>query len=269
MNLNLTLLIIEDNPIDTIIVRHLLKTVSPNLEICGEAIGVEQAITLIETLQPNIILADIELADGSAFEILKKLHEKKVPFGEIIFMSSTERYDYAIKAIEYACLALIQKPLSENVLREALEKAYNQQTNHVQIETLLAHHQKKSNKLVVPIAQHGKEIIDSETINYFEATGQCTIIHFIDGTRLTAFRILGHFKKLLVDDSNFFLVHHSYLVNVNQVKKFHHKTNQVTMKNNISIEASRRYGSNFKDYWNESGKLAKSKQILSDNYLAQ
>jgi two-component system, LytTR family, response regulator len=258
MNLKLTLLIIEDNPIDTIIVRHLLKTVSPHVEICGEAVAVEEAVTLIETLQPNIILSDIELADGSAFEILKKLHEKKVPFGEIIFMSSTEHYDYAVKAIEYACVALIQKPLSENVLRQALEKAYNQRTNQVQIETLLAHQQEKNHKLVVPIAHNGKEFVDFETINYFEAAGQCTIVHFVDGTYLTAFRILGHFKKLLVDDRNFFLVHQSFLVNVSQVRNFHHKTHKITMKNNNSIEASRRYRSSFKDYWNGFGRVNSS-----------
>jgi two-component system, LytTR family, response regulator len=269
MNQNLKLLIIEDNPIDTIVVRHLLKIISPNLEICGEAIGVEQSVSLIETLQPDIILSDIELADGSAFDVFKKLHEKNVPFGEIIFMSSTQHFDYAVKAIEFACLALISKPLTENVLQKALKKASDQRTNQIQIETLLAHHQKKSNKLVVPIAQNSKEIIHSDTVNYFEAAGQCTYIHFVDGSRLTAFRILGHFKKLLASDSNFFLVHHSFLVNVNQVKNFHPKTHQITMKNNISIEASRRYGSSFKDYWNEYDKLEKSKQFHSNNSLAQ
>jgi two-component system, LytTR family, response regulator len=249
MNANLKLLIIEDNPIDTIIVRHLLKIVAADIEICGEAISVAQAVALLETHRPDIILSDIELTDGSAFEVLKKLHEKNVPFGEIIFMSSTERYDYAVKAIECACLALISKPLSESTLRNALEKAYVQRTQREQIETLLEHHQKRNNKLVIPIAQNGKEIIDSDTINYFEAAGQCTIIHFVDGSRLTAFRILGHFKKILADNRNFFLVHHSFLINVNHVRNFHIKTHQIVMKNNSSVEASRRHGSNFSDYW--------------------
>lgn len=256
MNVNLRLLIIEDNPIDTIIVRHLLKIVAPKIEICGEAISVIQAVSLIETLQPDIILSDVELSDGSAFEIFEQLHEKHIPFGEIIFMSSTERYDYVTKAIDYACLAYISKPLFENSLRNALEKAYNHQTQLAQSETQMTYHPKNNNKLVIPIAQNGKEIIDIETINYFEAAGQCTIIHFVDGTRLTAFRILGYFKKLLSDDKNFFLVHHSFLLNVNHVKNFYIKTHEIVMKNSSAVETSRRHGSSFNNYWRSHNKMS-------------
>jgi two-component system, LytTR family, response regulator len=252
MSASLNLLIIEDNPIDTIIVRHLLKVVAPNIEICADVTNIEQAITAIETHKPDIILSDIELADGSVFEVFKRLHEKNVHIGEIIFMSSTEYFEYAVKAIDHACLAYISKPLSENILRQALEKAQNKHTQQIQIEEIVAHAQKNSKKLIIPVAHNGKEIVESNTINYFEAMGQCTVVHLVGGAQITAFRILGYFKDLFANDHNFFLVHQSFLVNVNQVKSFQAKNRKVILKNDTIIEASRRCGSNFKNLWNVS-----------------
>jgi two-component system, LytTR family, response regulator len=254
MNSPLKLIILDSNPTDVIVLRHLLKLVSPDIEICGDAQSGAQALNLIETHHPDIIFSDTTLSDGEAFQVFEKLRQTNTPIGFLVFMSSAERFDYAIKAIDYACLAFITKPLSESSVGQAVAKARIANTHHVEIETLLAQHQKKSAKMVIPVAHNGREIVDCDTINYFEANGQCTIVHFINGTHVTAFRILGYFKKLLADDAPFFLIHQSFLINVNQVKSFHLPKHKVTMKNNVSLEASRRYGLNFKDYWREFDK---------------
>jgi two-component system, LytTR family, response regulator len=248
MNPKLRLAIIEDNSIDVIVLKHLISVISSDIEICGHATTVEQAITLIETQQPDIIFSDIELLGGNAFQVFEKLREKNTPVGELIFMSGTQHYDYVIKAINFTCLAFISKPLIEKEVKYAIDKAITRHTHRSQIETLMAHHSKK-NKIAIPVAHHVREIVDIDTINYLEANGQCTIFHFKNKTAITAFRILGYFKKLLADDSDFFLIHQSFLVNVDEIKSFQIKTHTVTMKNDVTLEASRRYGSKFKDYW--------------------
>jgi two-component system, LytTR family, response regulator len=260
MSPKLKLAIIEDNSIDTIVLKHLIKVISSDIEICGHAETVEQAIALIEVQQPDIIFSDIELSNGTAFQVFEKLYEKNIPIGELVFMSGAQRFDYVVKAINFACLAFVSKPLVENDVRFALEKANARHTHRSQIETLLAHTQQKKQKIVIPVAQHVREIVDIESINYFEAKGQCTIVHFKDKTAITAFRILGHFKKLLTDDLDFFLIHQSFLVNVNEVKSFQIKTHTVKMKNSVLLEASRRHASIFKDYWDSFNKRMPPKE---------
>jgi two-component system, LytTR family, response regulator len=254
MNSPLKLIILDSNPTDVIVLRHLLKLVSPDIEICGDAQSVTQAVTLIETHHPDIIFSDIILSDGDAFQVFEKLRQNNIPIEALVCMSNTERYDYAVKAIEYGCLAFLTKPLSESTVGHAIAKAKMVYTHRIEMETLQGQLQKKSTKLLIPTAHNGREIVESDMINYFEASGQCTVVHLINGTHITAFRILGHFKKLLANDAHFFLIHQSFLVNVNQVKSFHLPKHKVTMKNNVSLEASRRYGSNFKDYWRDYDK---------------
>jgi CheY-like chemotaxis protein len=89
MNPKLTLAIIEDNPIDVIILRHIISIVASDIEICSTAANIVDAIALIEKHRPEIIISDIQLADGSAFQLLEQLQKKKISIGELIFMSGT------------------------------------------------------------------------------------------------------------------------------------------------------------------------------------
>ena len=109
----------------------------------------------------------------------------------------------------------------------------------------------KKSKLIVPTAQNTREAVDVDRISYFEAKGQFTILHLSDGVNITAFRILGYFKKLLADDKDFYQIHHSLFVNAEHVQSFRGKTHEVTMMNGAVLEASRRMTSKFKTYWDE------------------
>jgi two-component system, LytTR family, response regulator len=252
MRIPMKLIILDPNSTDIITLRHLLKIVSPDIEICGEADNIAQAINLIDRHRPDIIFSEILLADGTAFQVFDTLRQSNIPIGSLICTTNMETYEAAITAIEYACLAFLSKKhLSQNSLSHALEKVKDRHKHHLGVESLLNQQPKKQNKIVIPVAHNGREIVDIDSINHFEAIGQCTIVHLVNGSQITAFRILGYFKKQLTPDYNFFLIHHSLLVNVEQVKSFHLVKHKVTMKNNISLEASRRQGSSFKEYWRE------------------
>jgi two-component system, LytTR family, response regulator len=243
-------IIIEDNSIDTAILTHILQKISPDINICGNAKNINQAIELIENHQPDVIFSDIALKDGSAFHVFETLKQKNIPISALIFMSSSQNFENALKAIAHNCLAFMTKPLSKSIVSDALNKANIHINNPVEINILSAQHP-VNRKIIVSIAHNNKIIIDKDTINYFEAKGQCTIIHLVNGTHMTAFHILGYYQKLLVDDTDFFLIHRSFLVNLKQVKNFQSKTNKITVGNNIVLTFSRRHGLLFKAYWNK------------------
>ena len=251
MSQKLKAVIIEDNPISVIILRHCLRVVNPEIEICGDANSINQAVILIETYSPDIIFLDIELKDGLSFQVADIIRQKGRHLGDLVFTSETERYEYLLKAIEYACLDFLPKPITENAVRRVIEKAQERYKHRILFEHLQEHKPQKKPKILIPIAQNSKEAVEIAKIAYFEAKGQCTIVHLSDGSYITAFRILGYFKKLLAENPDFYQIHHALLVNIAQIKCFRHKTHEITMLNGVVLEASRRLSAGFKGFWNE------------------
>lgn len=190
---------------------------------------------------------------------------------EIIFITAHQRYDYATKAIDFSCLAFLSKPIDPEILRGAIEKAKEKQTQKIQIDQLLAKLQALDERhahIIIPTANNNKVAVPIADITHFEADEQMTKVYLQDGLNKVAFRRLGHFKKILMDEYDFFLIHNSILINIEQVKSFKSKDLTITFKNNTCVTASRRYGSDFGVYWNtfnrnKSGILVRLKQLLS------
>ena len=247
--------IIEDNPVNVAVLRKIIKDHHGDLEIVAEANSIESAKEVLLKHNPDIALMDIELRSGSSFDLLADLHQTDSINFEIIFITAHESYDYTTKAIDCAALAFLTKPIDPEILRRAIEKAKVKQTKKIQIEQLLAKLQSRTERtaqIIIPTANQNKVSINISDITYFKADGQTTIVYFKDRTYLTAFCILGYFKKLLMNEEySFFLIHHSFLVNVEQIRSFRYMNLEATFKNEEKIIASRRHGKDFKYYWSE------------------
>jgi DNA-binding LytR/AlgR family response regulator len=111
------LLIIED---EDLAVKKLQKTLA-GIDETAEVIGVTNSIrTSVEWLKnnpiPDLILMDIELADGQSFEIFERT-EVKCP---VIFTTSYD--EYAVKAFKVNSVDYLLKPIQKEELQAALEK---------------------------------------------------------------------------------------------------------------------------------------------------
>jgi DNA-binding NarL/FixJ family response regulator len=65
-------LIVDDHPV----VRHGLEQLiasEPGLEVCGGAAGAAEALSLIEKTQPNLVVIDVSLQDGSGIDLIKDI----------------------------------------------------------------------------------------------------------------------------------------------------------------------------------------------------
>jgi two-component system, LytTR family, response regulator len=212
--------IIEDNPDNAAVLRKIIAENHPDLHIVGEANSVVSAKDLFAQHKPDIALMDIELTPGTSFDVLAELHQTQGIGFEIIFITAHQRYDYATKAIDFSSLAFLTKPIDPELLRGSIEKAKEKQTKKIQIDQLLTKLQTlndRNTQIIIPTTNNNKIAVSIADITYFEAEGPTTIVHFHNGSTLIAFRILGHFKKMLIEDYPFFLVHNSLLVNVTQV----------------------------------------------------
>ncbi len=92
--------VLVDDEIDSIrVLQKLLDTFCPEVEIVGTASGVETAVELIRETRPDLLLLDIEMSQGNAFDLLNQLHPLEF---QVIFVTAFDNYD--IRAFIYTAV---------------------------------------------------------------------------------------------------------------------------------------------------------------------
>ncbi len=128
-------LIVEDEPLARRELRRLLAPFAW-IEIVGEAGDVDEAREQIEALSPDVVFLDVQMPEGTGFDLLAKLD--RIP--QIIF---TTAYDqYAVKAFDVSALDYLLKPIEPERLAAALQKvqAASRTSSLAQAESRPAEH---------------------------------------------------------------------------------------------------------------------------------
>jgi len=88
--------------------------------ISAEAEDGEQALRVIESIEPHLVVADIEMPFISGIHLARILHERKMDV-KLIFLTGFDKFEYARSAIQYGVLDYILKPIEEKCLISALQ----------------------------------------------------------------------------------------------------------------------------------------------------
>ena len=119
-------LIIAD---DEAVIRKGLKILTDwkqmDIEIIGEASDGEQLYSLIEELKPDLVLTDIRMPEMSGLEVIQKCTQMDNP-PKFIFISGYEEFSYAKDAVRYGAVDYLLKPVTEEDLKSAMQKAIEQ-----------------------------------------------------------------------------------------------------------------------------------------------
>jgi len=220
--------------------QKILLFACPEIEVIGSAQTIEEAYHKINTTLPELVFLDIDLKEKTSFELLN-LYDH-VPF-KIIFITGHD--EYALKAIKYAALDYILKPVNSIELIAAVKKVNNQ--FHSQgISVLKESLNQKS--LYDKIALHvGDEIniVEVQQIVYCEADGNFTAVFLKNQQKLYVSRSLKELDYLLMD-KGFFRVHKSYLINTAHVKSYNQKTGEeIIMENKYMVPIAARKKQDF------------------------
>ncbi|OEZ60037.1 LytTR family DNA-binding domain-containing protein [Duganella sp. HH105] len=108
-------LIIDDERLARDELRRLLLE-HPQVEIVGEAAGVQEGLQQIARLSPELIFLDVQMPDGSGFDLLTALEQPPA----VIFTTAYDRY--AIRAFDVSALDYLLKPVDPPRLAQALQK---------------------------------------------------------------------------------------------------------------------------------------------------
>src|SRR5882757_4604380 len=110
--------VLVDDEIDSIrVLQRLLDAYCPEVEVVGNADGVETAMHVIQTTKPDLVFLDIEMTHGNAFDLLNQL--QPIEF-QVIFVTAFD--NYAIRAFKYSAVDYLLKPVDIDDLRSAIDR---------------------------------------------------------------------------------------------------------------------------------------------------
>ncbi|HLX65847.1 MAG TPA: LytTR family DNA-binding domain-containing protein [Puia sp.] len=234
--------ILIDDEIDSIrILQKLLQKYCPQVCVIGTANGVETGATLIREHRPDLVLLDIEMTHGNAFDLLNRL--QPVNF-HVIFVTAFD--NHAIRAIKYSAVDYLLKPVNIGELYAAVEKISGKVTekNVLDRMTVLLDHlgggKLDDQKMAIP-TMNGYLFVSFRDIVRLEAKGPYTVFHLTDGDQVMATGIIKDYEDLL-PEALFYRIHNSHIINLNKIKKYQRgRGGFVTMEDDSFLEvASRR-----------------------------
>jgi two-component system LytT family response regulator len=197
----------------------LIKEFCPDIEIIEQCNSAKTALSVIQNQQPALVFLDIEMPVMNGFELLEQFKEIKF---SVIFTTSYDQY--AIKAIRFSALDYLLKPIDPKELMIAVHKATTLKNTPTteQLKMLMDQLHHKENiftKIAVPTAE-GFEMIPAESVIRCEADDNYTHFYLRDKRRITVCRTLKETEEQLEDFGYFIRVHHSHLVNLNEINKY-------------------------------------------------
>ncbi|MEC7265369.1 MAG: LytTR family DNA-binding domain-containing protein [Bacteroidota bacterium] len=111
------ILIIEDEPATAKDLEETIHALDPGSKVLGIVDSIAEGLVWFgKNAQPDLILSDIQLADGLSFELLKKA-DVSCP---VIFCTAYD--EYAIRAFEANGIDYLLKPINEDKLSESLKR---------------------------------------------------------------------------------------------------------------------------------------------------
>jgi two-component system LytT family response regulator len=225
-------IIIDDIENARIGLRQDLLDYCENVEVVGEADGVVSGARLIRETKPDIVFLDIQMRDGSGFDLLEIIGN--IDFA-LIFTTSSDAF--AIRAFRFAAVDYLLKPIDYQELQQAVAKT--DKTSSAKLDLLRTNLAGGSKRLSLN-SQEKIEIVALEDIVRLESSGSYTLFHMKGKEEILVTKTLKEYDEILSAEG-FLRVHQSHLVNLAYIKSLM-KTdgNYLVLKNGQEVPVSSR-----------------------------
>ncbi len=239
MNKPLKTIIVDDEQNAVDFVSSIIQEYCPGLEVAGKANNVVEGVEKIREVQPDLVFLDVEMPNGTGFDLLTHFPEKNF---EVIFITAFNHY--AIRAIRFSAVDYILKPINITEFIEAVERVIKKRAGktgnsnesfRVLMENLKTSH---PSRLAIPTSD-GMEYLNPREIIRIEADRSYSWFFLSGNRKILVSKHLKEFQDLL-DERSFFRSHNSHLINLRFVKKFIRKDGGfIEMQDGVEIPISR------------------------------
>lgn len=229
-------LIIDDENRTRQLIAKMIESFGLDVETIPEGENVQSGIAAIEKYDPDIVFLDIQMPDGTGFDVLASIPNKTF---EVIFITAHE--EFAIKAIKFSALDYLLKPVDTTELKAALEKALvtiEERSEPSQFDALQKNIQPSEKRRLVLKTQESVHVVELDQIIRCEADRNYTSFFLLDNKKILVSKTLKEYETLL-SGHNFLRVQQSHLVNIDYVDRYDKKNGgAVVMKDGSEVPLS-------------------------------
>ena len=203
--------------------KGMLERFAPNIKIIGEADSVATGIEVMDTLKPQVVFLDIQLNDGTGFDILEQLAAKNGAIkSNIVFITAHEQY--AIKAFRFSALDFLLKPVDPEELQKVIvkiESVLEKTNDYAHIDLLLENIRKKVDnfKRIALSTSDGIHLFEISDIIRCESEDNYTKFYIKNSKPVMISKTLKEYEELLTEHG-FERIHQSHLINLNYLKSY-------------------------------------------------
>jgi two-component system LytT family response regulator len=233
----LTIALIEDEPLARTRVKTLLEEIE-NVRLVGEASTRAEGLQLLLDQKPDVALLDVQLPDGSGFELAEALPPDAMPL--LIFLTAFDQY--AVRAFDVAAVDYVLKPIRPERLHDAIERAREMvrpRTAAAPADHVVA---ARPRRIAVTTEDDTLLLVYVSDIDYIEAAGNYVRLHWSGKHQLFRESIGALEEKL--DPEQFARIHRSVIVNLDRVERLEPNAfgdYRVTLRGGTTVPMSRRY----------------------------
>ncbi len=220
--MTLKALLVDD---ETFVREHVQELLSQHFSkeivVVAQADGVTQGLAAINKYDPDLLFLDINMNDGSGFDLLAQIPNKNF---EVIFITGFDQH--AIKAIKVGALDYILKPIDDQELLQAVRRAISKEKNDLELDKLLEvsseYFRGAEKKRVILKTADTVYAIYEDDIIYCRSEGNYTTFYNVQMEKIVVSKPIKKIEEILSEEQ-FIRCHQSYIVNKKHVLKYNKK----------------------------------------------
>jgi two-component system LytT family response regulator len=240
----ITALLIDDDDNLRNGMQSLLLRYAPEIQIVGQANSVKTGVEAMEHLQPQVVFLDIQMTDGTGFDVLEQIAQRNgKSTSHIVFITAHEQY--AIKAFRFSALDFLLKPVDPDELQKVIEKIKNvlvKNDDYSHIDLLLENIRKKVDnfKRIALSNSDGIHLFEVSDIIRCESEDNYTKFFIKNSKPILISKTLKEYEDLLTEHG-FERIHQSHLINIAYLKSYIKKDGgYVVMADDSNLPISQR-----------------------------
>ena len=205
-----------------------------------DAVGVETGAAAIKSFNPDIVFLDVEMDDGTGFDLIKKIGQFNF---QLIFITAFDKY--AVNAFKLSAIDFLLKPIDIDDLQNTLQKAAEAiKTKDIYSQLEILQNAMIDLKSGVPkiVLKDNKSIYFVKINDIFncEAEGSYTTFNLADNSKIVISKPLREYE-ILLEPFGFIRTHNSHLVNSQKIARLDKADGgMIVLENGSNIPVSQR-----------------------------
>jgi two-component system LytT family response regulator len=211
-------ILIDDEANIRLLIREILRERCPDVTVIAETASVASSVETIRQLNPDLILLDIRLEDGSGFDVIEKLGSAP-PL--VIFITAYE--EFALKAFRLSAVDYIMKPVAAEELAGAIAKVrLSLNHDHMERISVLLHnsgHQNLQDKKIVLRTSDKFHFVALREVIRCESDSSYTTFYIEGQPSVMVSKTLKDYEDILCG-FGFYRPHKSNIINMRHIRAF-------------------------------------------------